>query len=254
MSEPQDLTGQTFSRLTVIERAEDQYSERGTKKIMWRCRCECGNETIVGGSHLKSGHTRSCGCLMKEAAAEQGKSCRQYNKYEFKDDYVIGYTNKREPFYFDIEDYDLVKQYCWHTNRTGYIHTNMPRSERNFTKRFGMFLHRLIMDCPDDMVIDHINHNPADNRKSNLRIVTPLQNGFNKTVLCNSTSGVTGVSWSKQLNKWRAYIMLHNKQINLGCYKNFEDAVAARKKAEEEIFGEYSYDNSIKISSSVVTD
>ena len=48
--------------------------------------------------------------------------------------------------------------------------------------------------------------------------------------------------------------MLHNKQLYLGTYTNFEDAVAARKKAEEKIFGEYSYDNSVKISSPIVTD
>lgn len=254
MSEPQDLTGQTFSRLTVIERAEDQYSERGTKKIMWRCRCECGNETIVGGSHLKSGHTRSCGCLMKESAAKQGRASRQYNKYEFKDDYVIGYTNQGCPFYFDIDDYNLVKQYCWY-KYNGYITTNTPIELKNTNKYKNQIrLHRLIMNCPDDMVVDHINHDPTDNRKSNLRIATPLQNGFNRSTLCNSTSGVTGVSQYKDTGKWRAYIMLHNKQLYLGTYTNFEDAVAARKKAEEKIFGEYSYDNSVKISSPIVTD
>lgn len=56
----EDLTGQKFNKLTVISRAEN----RG-KTIMWNCKCDCieGNETIVQGNSLKSGHTKSCGCL-----------------------------------------------------------------------------------------------------------------------------------------------------------------------------------------------
>lgn len=55
-----DLTGQTFGKLTVIEKTDKRSSN---KRIIWKCRCECGNETEVTGDHLKSGHTKSCGCL-----------------------------------------------------------------------------------------------------------------------------------------------------------------------------------------------
>lgn len=57
-----DLTGQRFGRLTVIDRADTQNSH-----VRWRCRCDCGNITIVKGIHLKNGHTKSCGCLIEEA-------------------------------------------------------------------------------------------------------------------------------------------------------------------------------------------
>ena len=89
------------------------------------------------------------------------------------------------------------------------------------------------------MEVDHINHNGLDNRKENLRIVTHKQNKFNNPILSTNTSGVTGVSWSKQKNKWRAYITIDNKQKSLGYYFNKEDAIKARKEAEEKYFGEF---------------
>lgn len=57
-----DLTGKRFGNLVVIAEADDYVSPKGYKKKMWTCICDCGLETIVMGSHLKSGHTISCGC------------------------------------------------------------------------------------------------------------------------------------------------------------------------------------------------
>ena len=60
-----DLTGQRFGRLTVIERADDHVGPSGRKHVVWRCKCDCGNEVIVRSVNLKSGHTKSCGCLRR---------------------------------------------------------------------------------------------------------------------------------------------------------------------------------------------
>lgn len=57
-----DLTGKRFGNLVVIAEADDYVSPKGYKKKMWTCICDCGLKTIVMGSHLKSGHTISCGC------------------------------------------------------------------------------------------------------------------------------------------------------------------------------------------------
>lgn len=102
------------------------------------------------------------------------------------------------------------------------------------------------MDAPNEMFVDHINHNPYDNRKDNLRIVTSTQNSYNRRIQSNNTSGVTGVYYANDRNKWRAYIKSDKKQIYLGQFDNKEDAIKARKEAEEKYFGEYSYDNSMK--------
>ena len=64
-----DLTNQTFGNLTVIKKSEKKASNG---HLMWECKCSCGNEKIitVQGSHLRSGHTQSCGCLQKKFARE----------------------------------------------------------------------------------------------------------------------------------------------------------------------------------------
>lgn len=62
-----NLLGQTFDRLKVIEEVEPYIEPSGKKRYRWRCLCECGNETIVTTCNLRTGHTRSCGCLEEEA-------------------------------------------------------------------------------------------------------------------------------------------------------------------------------------------
>lgn len=80
--------------------------------------------------------------------------------------------------------------------------------------------------------IDHINHNPGDNRIGNLRAVTRLVNKMNTCMYKNNTSGVTGVSWSKRSQKWLAMVTLKGKAQYLGLYESLFDAVSARKSAE----------------------
>ena len=104
-------------------------------------------------------------------------------------------------------------------------------------------------DCPDDLVPDHINGKRFDNRKCNLRIATRYQNNMNMRLSRNNTSGVKGVNFDKRLQQWRSRIGFNKKTIELGYFDKFEDAVKARKEAEEKYFGEFSYDNSQKIGS-----
>nr|DAG62938.1 MAG TPA: hypothetical protein [Caudoviricetes sp.] len=65
-----DLTGQRFGRLEVLALADDYVSPKGCIKKCWLCICDCGNKTIVTSSDLKSGHTKSCGCLPKQIIGE----------------------------------------------------------------------------------------------------------------------------------------------------------------------------------------
>lgn len=66
MSKFKDLTGQRFGKLMVISRADDYIKPNGNKIIQWRCVCDCGNEVVVRGEYLRSGDTKSCGCLTSE--------------------------------------------------------------------------------------------------------------------------------------------------------------------------------------------
>jgi hypothetical protein len=79
---------------------------------------------------------------------------------------------------------------------------------------------------PDDD-LDHINRIKTDNRIANLRQVTRSQNMQNVLLHQHNTSGHKGVSWAEQLKKWRVYLYVQYKQIHIGVFANFDDAVAA---------------------------
>lgn len=98
-------------------------------------------------------------------------------------------------------------------------------------------IHRLIWlymtgIMPD--MVDHINHDKLDNRWVNLRKVNNTENTMNCSVSKNSTTKVNGVSFMKARGKYRAYIMVNRKQINLGLYTTMEEAAIARAKADKE--------------------
>ena len=226
MGQLKDLIGEKFGRLTVIKRTgSNKY-----KKALWLCKCDCdGNEKEYISSQLLSGKTKSCGCLQKENVS---KTRKKYNTYDLTGEYGIGYTsNTNEPFYFDLEDYDKIKDYCWSKNEDEYIVTKINNTT--------LFQHRIIMNARKDEEVDHIFHKNYDNRKSQLRICTISQNGFNMLKAKDNTSGVKGVRWHKRDNKWEAFIVVNKKQIYLGYFTDFEDAVKERKEAEIKYHGDF---------------
>lgn len=166
------------------------------------------------------------------------KKKKKYNTYNLTGNYGVGYTSKGEEFWFDLEDYDKIKDYYWCINNKGYVSTHIKKKQ--------ILFHRLIINNKNG-IIDHISHNKFDNRKINLRIVNKNQNGMNASLSKNNTSGVTGVVWHSRDEMWEARIKVNYKYIYLGRFSDFEDAVKARRDAEERYFGEYSYDNSQKL-------
>lgn len=162
-----------------------------------------------------------------------GTTSRKYNNYDLTRQYGICIAHNTGAYiYFDLEDYDKIKDYCWcEDNTTGYAKTRMPNNKY-------ISMHRFITNNEYDLV-DHINRNKLDNRKENLRNVTKRQNMLNRhNVISTNTSGYTGVSFNKRTNKWRACICVNNKTIHLGQFCNKDDAIIARKNAEEQYYGE----------------
>lgn len=229
--------------MTVISKTNEYYiSPKGSKFIKWLCQCDCGNEIITTGSCLKSGSTKSCGCLNNEKRRALGKSSKKYNTYDFFDDYGVGYTSKGEKFYFDSEDYEKIKDYCWFIDNRGYVLTNSFGEKPHRMIQ----MHRLLTDFPEGKDVDHINHDTVDNRKKNLRICSHGDNQKNMKLALDNTTGVTGVYRDKARGYWLSCIQSDNKTIHLGRFTDFDDAVKARKEAEKIYFGEYSYDESMK--------
>lgn len=147
-------------------------------------------------------------------------------------------TGEKFDILLDDEDFDRVKQYKWffHDDR-GYIHGQIAKGK-------NVYLHRFIMNPPKNMQIDHIDHNPLNNQKSNLRICTRSQNGawarFNK----NSTNyrGVT-----KTPKGWRAEICKNKKKLHIGSFITPEEAALAYNKKALEFFGQFAKLNEITV-------
>ena len=142
----------------------------------------------------------------------------------------------RENRYFivDNETYkNYVEGYKFHF-RNGYIHYSGTKDGLKNKK-----LHRIIMDEPEGLMIDHINRIPLDNRKDNLRTVTNQQNMMNTGIRSDNTSGFTGVYWDKKKNKWEARITINGKKKFLGYFKDKQDAINTRKEAEIKYFKEF---------------
>ena len=232
------LIGERFGRLVVIARDNDYISPKGKHHVKWVCLCDCGNCISADVNSLRNGETNSCGCY---AAEQRFKTHKKYNKYEIIDDYVTIYTSKGEPFYVDLEDFDKVKNICWHRTNDGYI---VNRSKDTTT-----MLHRYVTNCPPELQVDHIGGNKTrnDNRKSNLRYATYSQNSMNRCLNDKNLYGVTGVAWDIKREKWVATITADRHKHYLGAFDNFDDAVNARHNGEIKYFGEYSYNNSQKI-------
>lgn len=188
------------------------------------------------GKHVAKGYCDKHYRQFKKYGRILERTIYDPNKIVEHEDYaeIIIYNKQCEEIartLIDLEDVDKAKNYKWYTNK-GYV----------LNDSIG-WIHRFIMDCPDNMVIDHINHNRLDNRKSNLRICTQHQNNMNQGIRNDNTSGVTGVYFDKSRDKWAAQIMYNARQINLGRFNTKEEAIQARKNAEIEYFGEYRNDS-----------
>ena len=221
------------SLLTVIKQVEDYVSPSGERRPRWLCQCSCGSEPFVANDKwIKNGITISCGCLTSKL---KSISHKKYNRYDLTGEYGIGWTsNTDEEFYFDLEDYDKIKDYCWYMLTVGErrnqktLRANVNKKHINFHSFLGYKNY------------DHINRNELDNRKNNLRPATKSQNAQNNSISVNNTSGFTGVHWDKSRKKWCSRINVNKERIILGYFDNKEDAIIERLKAEAVYYKEFS--------------
>lgn len=238
-----DLIGQHFGKLVVIERQNK--IRQGYKESAWLCKCDCGKTCVVSENHLltKKNPTQSCGCLRIERVKKVSK---KYNTYDLSGKYGVGYTTKGEKFYFNLEDYDKIKDYCWYINAGGYVVCGNQR------------LNRFVLNCIDsNYVVDHKNRNPLDNRKTNLRVCFQRSNTQNTSMRSSNTSGFTGVWKDKRKNnRWVAEIMCYGKKRFLGYFDTCFEAAKTRFEASIMYFQEFSsyYNAEINIFETIFFD
>ncbi len=137
----------------------------------------------------------------------------------------------------DDEDFDSLAQYRWHIHNCGYAVRQSPMVDG--VPGRSIFMHREITNPPKGMEVDHKNGNKLDNRRCNLRAATKSQNMMNQRKRKTSKTGVKGVHFSKQKQKYCAEIVVNGKKKHLGFFSDLEEAKLARYKAATEMHGEF---------------
>ena len=217
------FVGQKYSRLLIISRDEDVVRKNGKIIRTWKCICDCGNEVVVHGAHLRSGHTMSCGCFAEEN--------RPFNNLIHGLSLTSAYRK-----------YHAMIARCYDINSDGYKDYGgrgikvgdrwMEPDQKgllNFLEDMG--------ECPENMSLDRINVNGNYN-KENCRWTTSSVQSFNRRILESNTSGKTGVRLHKKSGLWHARISVNYKEISLGYFRDFNLAVKAREAAELKYYGE----------------
>lgn len=196
-----DYVGKRFGMLTVLE-----YAGKWDSMHRWRCLCDCGNETIVGQTLLQSGRTKSCGCNGSPPMEDlTGKVFGKLTVLELAE-------------WKSGTSYWLCRCECGNETKVRYAYLISGH-----TKSCG---------CLQNSII-----------KTNMKFVdgtsVTLLEKAGKRLLKNNSSGYNGVYLNRRTQKWTAQIGFKGKNYNLGSFSRIEDAVDARKKAEDRIYGEF---------------
>lgn len=144
----------------------------------------------------------------------------------------------------DAADYERASRYKWSYDRNGYAVRCEYWFDLGGKKRTRkILLHRFVLDAPDGLQVDHINHNRLDCRRHNLRICTPLQNRVNSRPKKGSSSRYKGVQLRTKDGKWMAYIVAHGRKRFLGSFTHERDAALAYDRHAYEAWGEFAFLN-----------
>ena len=218
-----DLSGMKYGRLTVKSFA---YIDKKHERAMWNCVCDCGNEIVVSRQSLRTGDRVSCGCYHHEYVMGAVKKMHELNKkhneiIECGNFAKIKLSNCNELAIIDSEDIDKVKDFYWHKSQFGYAHTNKSDGKNHKTLK----LHRLIIEnIPQGLTVDHINQDKLDNRKSNLRIVTQMENNNNNyKTKARSNTGIKYIYLMRN-NSYYVHYSRYGKQYHVGTFKTLHEA------------------------------
>lgn len=139
----------------------------------------------------------------------------------------------------DDEDYARVMQFKWHASqiRGKWYASTTGEGDKTF------YLHRLIMNAPSGVQVDHENNNGLDCRRQNLRIASALENQSNRGMQKNNTSGFKGVTYDDRRRKYQARIQTRGKKLHIGYYATAEQAARAYDKFALVLHGEFANTN-----------
>ena len=192
-----DLTGRRFGKLVCLAPTQERGPDGG---VVWRCRCDCGNECLAISTQLTKGYKKSCGCLGRPPLKDYLH--RRFGALE-----VVAYDGKRGGMHYwrcrcDCGGETVVSQsnlQSGHTTSCGCVQREMYRSNLKLVEGTS---------------------------------VAMLENRL-KAPIKSNTSGCSGVYFHRKSGKWNAQITFKSRTYFLGSYRTFEDAVKARKRGEE---------------------
>ena len=254
-TEIEDLSGQTFGRLTAIAPT----TERVRGSVVWECECSCGNKVKI--SHIK--HRKSCGCLQKERIKDL--SGQTFGRLT-----VISMVEKRvgrsvawecKCICGDMKQVSSTSLLTGNVRSCGCLRRNMDRIKDLSGQTFGRLrVISLVEDgsrgnarwncvctCGTEKTISSsdltktrscgcLHEEGLANFHEQFCVEGTLLKSLTSKLRKSNTSGVTGVSLQKKDKRWRASITFQGKSIHLGIFDNIEDAAAARKAAEDKYF------------------
>jgi hypothetical protein len=213
-----NIIGKKFGRLTVI--GPSVAIKQKSKTVL--CQCECGAQCVVIPYQLQSGHVRSCGCLKLEINTAQAR--RLFIKHGKK-------------WSLEYKAWEGIKQRCFNPNSSGW-HKYGSRGItvcqdwlkfENFYKDMG--------DKPSKKhSIERIN-NDKGYSKENCKWALPVEQARNKRVLKNCATGVPGVYFKNENQKYQARITANGKRISLGYFHDLQEAIFVRLNAEKVYWG-----------------
>lgn len=210
-------------------------------------KCEvCGREsnrvTRLYGRMLCSKHMHQ---LMKYGKTLDTipRTTKDLNDYSIQGDVAVFnlYNQKNErigEFLVDLGDIEKVKYKKWRLSH-GHVITGLPSKGT----QIELSWHLLAGKTLEGKVIDHINGNPKDNRRSNLRICEQKENVLNKSFMSNNSSGFIGVSFDSSRQPWASEIRRDGIRCRFKRMETLEEAVYCRYVAEEIVFGDFLNEN-----------
>lgn len=180
------------------------------KKYYWLCECDCGNIKWIRMDSVKSGRQKSCGCLRN-------------GRFEFED-----LSNKRFDHLYVTDEYKKVGiRYYWLCKCDCGNEKWISASTIKYSRSCGCLRKKMASDQQEKASESYQDKYVVDD--TNIAIIS------REKLIKTNKSGVTGVCWDKSKGKWLARIEFQKKVYNLGRYDNKEDAIKARKEAEEKL-------------------
>ena len=154
---------------------------------------------------------------------------------------IKSFPNYQVSNFGNVKNTEINKILKQSFDEDGYKQISIYDENRKYhTKR----VHRLVIEAFKENVenkpcVDHIDNDRQNNNINNLRFATRVENGRNRVIGKNNTSGAKGIQYRKDMNKWRARITIDGLEVNLGHFDTFEDAKQARINKVKQVFGEF---------------